>query len=124
MRPQNHEFLQEVYRWARLYDIQPRPRPTNWKRPRIIEWLHNNPVREGSCKAFLFAEIEKLRNILQRLQEQAVESAPTGSSKWRGSIPYLRIIMCLTDDQVKHLFINRANTRTRQEVDERNNENR
>ena len=88
-----------------------------------MTWLHDNPVREGDCQAFLSAEVEKLRNILHRLQEQAAESAPT-TSKWRGNVPYLRIIMCLTDDHVKHLFINRANVRTRQEVDGRNSENR
>jgi hypothetical protein len=52
-----------------------------------------------------FAEVEKLCNILVRLQEQATESAPTGTSKWRGNITYLCVIMCLTDDHVKHLFL-------------------
>jgi hypothetical protein len=123
MRPQNVEYLREINRRAMLYNVQPRPRPSNWKRPRIMTWLHDNPVREGDCQAFLSAEVEKLRNILHRLQEQAAESAPT-TSKWRGNVPYLRVIMCLTDDHVKHLFINRANVRTRQEVDGRNSENR
>jgi hypothetical protein len=124
MKPQNGEYLREINRRATLYDILPRPRPMNWKRPRIVEWLHENPVRESDCnKAFLFAEVEKLRNILLRLQVQATESAPS-TSKWRGNVPYLRVIMCLTDDHVKHLFLNRANARTRQELDGRNSENR
>ena len=124
MKPQNGEFLREINRRATLYNIQPRPRPMNCKRPRIVQWLHENPVRESDCKSFLFAEVEKLRNILLRLQVQATESAPTGTSKWRGNVPYLRVIMCLTDDHVKHLFLNRANARTRQELDGRNSENR
>lgn len=83
MKPQNGEFLREINRRATLYNIQPRPHPMNWKRPRIVQWLHENPVRESDCKSFLFAEVEKLRNILLRLQVQATESAPTGTSKWR-----------------------------------------
>ena len=89
-----------------------------------MKWLEDNPVREDECKVFLFAEVKKLRNILLRLQEQATESQATGTSKWRGTVPYLRVIMCLTDDHVKHLFLNRANARTRQEVDGRNSESR
>jgi hypothetical protein len=123
MQPQNLEYLREANRRAVLYDIVPRPRPSNWKRPRIIKWLQDNPVREGDCKAF-FSEIEKLRNILLQLQEQATELALAVTSKWQGTVPYLRVIMCLTDDHVKHLFANRANTRTRQELDGRNGKNR
>lgn len=63
MRPQNLEYLREINRRAELYDIVPRPRPSNWRRPRIMKWLQDNPVRDVDCKAFLFAEVKKLRNI-------------------------------------------------------------
>jgi hypothetical protein len=119
MRPQNLEYLLEINRRPVLYDIIPRPRPSNWKRPRIMMWLQDNPVCEGNCKALLFAKDKKLQNILLRLQEQATESAPIGASKWQCPILYLRVITCLTDDRVKHLFVNRANTRTWQETDGR-----
>lgn len=89
-----------------------------------MKWLQDNPVREVDCKAFLFAEVKKLRDILLRLQEQATESAPTRTSKWQGTVPYLRITTCLTKDHVKHLFLNRANARTPKEIDGRNSESR
>jgi hypothetical protein len=85
MQPQNLEYLREINRRAELYDIVPRPRPPNWKRLRIMKWLQDNPVCEVDSKAFLFAEVKKLRDILLRLQEQATESAPTRTSKWRGT---------------------------------------
>ncbi len=124
MRPQNLEYLQEINRRAALYDIVPWPCPSNWKRPRILKWLQDNPVCKGNCKAFLFAEVKKLQNILLRLQEQATELTPTGASKWQRTVPYLCVIMCLTDYHVKHLFVKRASARTCQEVDGRNSENR
>ena len=55
MGPKNLDYLRKANRRAILYDIVPRPRPSNWKRPRIIKWLQDNPVRKGDCKAFLFA---------------------------------------------------------------------
>lgn len=124
MRPRNADYLNEINRRAYRYNILPRPRAKNWQRPRIMEWLQAHPVCEVQCIAFLVAEVKKLRDVLNRMNEQALESMPTGMGKWRGSIPYLRVIMCLTDDNVKNLYLNRANVRTRQEIDGRNSENR
>ena len=109
MRPLNNEYLEEINRRAALFNIIPRPHADNWKRSRIMQcWLHDNPVRESDCKAFLVAEVTKLRDTLDRMNKQAAESAELGTANWRGSIPYLRVIMSLTDDNVKRLYINRA----------------
>ena len=124
MRPKNQECIREISRQSTLYDILPRPRPTNWKRPRIMEWLESNPVREDDCKAFIAAEVGRLRVTLERLQQQACESAPAGAGKWQGNVPYLRVILCLTDDDVKQLFLRRADAMSRQELDARNSNNR
>jgi hypothetical protein len=123
IRPLKHEYLEEIYRRAALFNIVPRPRANNWKRPRIMQWLYDNPVRESDCKAFLVAEVTKLRDTLDRMNKQAAESAEIGTANWRRSIPHLHVSMCLTDDNVKRLYINRANAKTRQEVDGRNSEN-
>ena len=120
MRPKNQECIREISRQSTLYDILPRPRPTNWKRPRIMEWLESNPVREDDCKAFIAAEVGRLRVTLEQLQQQACESAPAGGGKWRGNVPYLCVILCLTDDDVKQLYLRRADAMTRQELDTRN----
>jgi hypothetical protein len=125
-RPKNTDFVKEIERRANLYNVLPVPRPGNWKRPQIIHWLEQNPVHEKSCIEFLVSEVAKLKDILVRLQQQETDLSTTGGggAKWRGTVPYLRVIMCLTDDQVKRLFLNRANVRTRYELDGRNSENR
>ncbi len=47
-----------------------------------------------------------------------------GRTKWQGTVLYLCIIVCLTDDHVKHRFLNRANVRKRHKFDGRNSDNR
>ena len=126
LRPKNTDYGTEIARRANLYNVLPVPRPANWKRPQIIEWLERYPIRESTCIAFLNGEVEKLRGILIRAQQQEADlsSASRVRTNWRGTVPYLRVILCLTDDNVKRLFLNRANARTRYELDGRNSENR
>jgi hypothetical protein len=89
-----------------------------------MEWLDSNPVCEDDCMAFIAAEVGRLRVTLERLQQQACESAPAGAGKWQGNVPYLRVILCPTDDDVKQLFLRRADAMSRQELDARNSNNR
>jgi hypothetical protein len=126
-RPKNTDFVKEIERRANLYNVLPVPRPSNWKRPQIIHWLEQNPKREMSCIEFLGSDVAKLKDILVRLRQQETDfsTAGGGGAKWQGAVPYLCvIIMCLTDDQVKRLFLKRANVRTRYELDGGNSENR
>lgn len=133
LRPKNNDFVKEIGRRSNDYNISPMPRPRNWTRQQIMEWLERNPMQESADIAFLTKEVQRVREVL--LSAQSAEEgnnpqseAPNGSvgrgRSWRGPIPYLRIIMCLTYDNVKSLFLNRANARTRHEIDARNSENR
>lgn len=47
-----------------------------------------------------------------------------GVRKWRGLVPYLCMILCLTQDSVKCLYLTRADARLRQEMEARNSETR
>jgi hypothetical protein len=38
---------------------------------------------------------------------------------WRGAVPYLRVILTLTKDHVKRLFLSRARVQTRLVMDAR-----
>jgi hypothetical protein len=133
LRPKNNEYVKEITRRSMLYDIQPIPRPSNWTRQQIMEWLESNPIHEVADIAFLTKEVRRVRDVLIKAVSQPERSHRAdaeatngmgGRRNWRGPIPYLRIIMCLTRDNVKSLFLNRANTRSRLEIDARNNENR
>jgi hypothetical protein len=98
-----------------------------------MEWLERNPIHEVADIAFLTKEVSRVRDVLIKAvsapernhRADAMTTNAVGNRRnWRGPIPYLRIIMCLTRDNVKSLFLNRANTRSRLEIDARNNENR
>ena len=97
-----------------------------------MEWLERNPVRNGADIEFLETEVLRLETVLMRstqdhssevhLSESRGRGSGGGRGHWRGSVPYLRIIMCLTQDNVKCLFLTRADTRSRQEIDARNSD--
>jgi hypothetical protein len=135
LRPKNNDYVKEITRRSKAYSIQPMPRPSNWTRQQITDWLERNPIHDVADIAFLTKEVRRVQDVLTRAQlAQAPEGNNRGFSEsattvmsrrnWRGSIPYLRIIMCLTHDHVKSLFLDRANARSRQEIDGRNCENR
>jgi len=135
LRPKNTDYGKEIARRATLFKISPAPRPSNWTRQQTIEWLQQNPVRENADIDFLTKEVARVRDVLVRAQQQQETSdllaacssnlpSNIGGRSWRGNVPYLRVIMCLTQDRVKSLFLTRANIPTRQELDARRNESR
>ncbi len=58
--------------------------------------------------------------LLKKGEMSAGGDCGGGGRNWQGSVPNLWVIMCLTQDNVKGLFLARANTRLRQELDARN----
>lgn len=98
--------------------------------------VNRNPISEPADIAFLTKEVQQVREVLLSAQlaeegnnpphSEAATNASVSSRgrSWRGPIPYLRIIMCLTSDNEKSLFLNRANAQTRHEIDARNSKNR
>lgn len=124
LRPKNPDYVHEIRRRAKLFSIAPEPRPSNWSRVQILEWLERNPIQNAADIEFLTNEVLRLRDLLirARQQQEGTASGGGGGRNWRGSVPYLRVIMCLTQDNVKALFLARANTRSRQELDARNSQ--
>ena len=131
-RPKNTDFVKEIGRRASLFNIAPVPRPSNWTRGQILDWLERNPVRDNADIEFLTNEVLRLQDVLARRAQEEQDFSPTsvgdsgrgGGRNWRGLVPYLRLIMCLLQDNVKRLFLTRANARSRQELDSRNSVNR
>ena len=125
-RPRNNDFVHEVLRRANDMNINPLPRPTNWNRQQSMEWLERNPFTTDADVEFLTSEVRRLREVLlRRAREQdEQQQGSIGRGHWRGCVPYLRIIMCLSRDDVKCLFPTRANTRSRAELDARNSDTR
>ena len=128
VHPRNKDYVNEIMRRAKLFNVCPTPRPKNWNRVQTMEWLQQNPVHEEGDIRFLTNEVLRLEDVLMRKaneQQQETQSPPVrAGGHWRGCVPYLRIIMCLTQDNVKCLFLTRANSRSRQELDARNSDSR
>lgn len=127
--PKNTEYILEITRRIDLFNIVPAEPccPSNWTRIQKMEWLEHNPIREAADIEFLTNEVMRLRELLIRAQrQQGIDSgtAGQGGRNWRGIVPYLCVIMCLTQDNVKRLFLARADTRSRQELDARNSDTR
>ena len=96
-------------------------------------WLEANPVQDSVDISFLRGEVIRIKEILEsslaeeQQQRELLGLGGTGVSRggnWRGSVPYLRLILCLTQDDIKFAFLRRADAQSRQELDARNSENR
>ena len=129
----NVDFAKEVVRRSRILRIHPTPRPLNWPKSQKIEWLEANPVQDSVDISFLRGEVIRIKEILEsslaeeQQQRELLGLGGTGVSRggnWRGSVPYLRLILCLTQDDIKFAFLRRADAQSRQELDARNSENR
>jgi hypothetical protein len=131
MHPVNVDFAKEIVRRSRQLGIHPTPRPLNWPKSQKMEWLQSHPVQNTIDISFLRGEYLRLKVILERSlaegQQQRELLGLGGVSRggnWRGSVPYLRVILCLTQDNIKLAFLRRADAHSRQELDARNSENR
>jgi hypothetical protein len=123
LRPKNSDFVHEITRRAHLFNlVRPLPCPSKWSRVQILEWLEQNPIQNVADIEFLTKEVFRLQVLLIRAQQQwqgiennSITSAGGGRGGgeriWQGNFPYLRVIMCLTQDNVKSLFVAKANTR-------------
>jgi hypothetical protein len=126
--PKNSDLAKEVRRRAVIDNsTRPGPRPSNWTRNQMIEWLEENPVSASMDVQFLRFEVLRLREIslqMKRERQQLVTVEGAVGGYWRGCIPYLRVIMTLTLDDVKSFFLARGNCLTRAQLDARNSDTR
>jgi hypothetical protein len=139
MRPQSKDYVTEIVRRASLFAISPLPCPVNWPRTRQMEWLESHPIKDHADITFLMAETLRLKQMLLRraLEQQVLPSNLAGAggggsdesgggntrgggSTWREIVPYLRLIMCFTQDEIKAAFLRQAEAPSRAELDVRN----
>jgi hypothetical protein len=126
--PKNSDLVKEVRRRATASNMRSAPRPSNWTRNQMIEWLEEHPVSDSSDVQFLTFEVLRLQDISLRMQQEqqhfiSMEGVSRGGN-WRGCVPYLRVIMTLTRDDVKSLFLSRGNCLSRTQLDARNSDSR
>ena len=106
IRPKNKDYMDEIVRRVKSLNIMPIPRPKNWNRDQQIEWLQQHPVRHERDVEFLINEVLQVEGVLIRKAAEIASVAVGGRGHWRrGNLPYLRMIMCLVQDNVKFLFL-------------------
>ena len=60
VRTKNTDFVHEISRQAKLFNIVPVLRPSNRTRVQILEWLEQNPIHDVADIAFLTNEVLRL----------------------------------------------------------------
>ena len=133
MRPLNADLGKEILRRSEVLPIIPTPRQLKWSKSLKFQWLQANPIRHATDISWLRSEVLRVKEVLERTaaeqqqQQQLLGLGGLGASRggqWRGSVPYLRLILCFTEDDIRHAFLTRARARSRQELDARSSENR
>ena len=126
LRPSVIDFDKEIGRRSKSLNINPKPRTKNWTNSQRVEWLQENPLTDYGDIAFLRREVRRVGEVLIRrvVESNGVNGVGGKKAHWRGPVPYLRIIMCLTETNVKRLFLTRSDSVTRPEFDARNSQSR
>lgn len=118
IKPTRLDYTEEILRRSNQ-----QRKPANWGLNKCMEWLQEHPLVDQQDIEFLKNEVHRVRAvILNAQQEVRDEEARRAGGQWRGPIPYMRLILCLTEDAVKAAFLRRADARTRQELDARNSD--
>jgi hypothetical protein len=106
------------------------PKPNGWNASKCIEWLKENPITSEDDIAFLKTKAKEVREVVANATQRMASSTTTESTdgdretgnKWVGHLPYLRLIHCLLEDDVKEKWIHRNDPKSIQEIDARRSE--
>jgi hypothetical protein len=114
------EFVKEEIQRRYLVEgsIQKLPKPKGWTFSKCLQFLMEHPITGDNEISFL---TKKAKEVIQLLQEASTPEEDDNSlKKWVGQLPYLRLIHCLLDDDVKDKWIHRNDPKTIQQIDARN----
>jgi hypothetical protein len=117
LKPTRPELAHEVHRRDQSQKC------ANWPLQRSVDFLLTNPITNPADISFLRSEVDRLKLLIIQVQQEDVEGG-AGGSAWRGHAPYMRLIMCLTCDDVKAAFRRSGDVMSRQQLDARNSEAR
>lgn len=134
-RPKNNDFVREIIWRAKEFKLEPLSRPSNWNRVQTIGCIEQNPITCDDDVRFSTSVVLRVREAsLTRKQQEELQKRQqhvdggsvitTRGGHWRGSVPYLQIFLCLTQDAVKRLFLTTPHARSQAELDARNYDTR
>ena len=111
----------EICRRASFLKLRIVPRPGQWKLDDKIKWLDNNTITKAHDVQYITKTNDEYKqSLLAVIQEQSTITKP---GKWSGPLPYLRLIHCMVEDDVKIEFNRRCDVLSnRYELDARNSD--
>lgn len=122
VKPQLQDIRKEVIRRSSLFSIKPSPRPNGWTADRTVSWLKEHPLNNQCDVLFLEREVKRVYEIVMGAQKEAIEEEERLQqvSAWRDRVPYLRMIHCILEDDVKVAYLKRNDVPSRTQWDARN----
>lgn len=127
IKPSLECLKEEVKRRSRLEVNRANiPKPNGWSAPKCVEWLKDNPIKTKDDVAFLYRKAKEMKEIAANATQKAPAASANQSldgeprNKWFGPLPYLRLIHCLLEDDIKERWIHRNDPKSIQEIDARN----
>ena len=124
IKPKAKDLKEEVMRRSSIFNhIRIKPRPNGWGISELMEWLMTNPIINTADVQFLSREVQRVTKIMQdaRIERQREDSL-LQVGEWKGKVPYLRLIHCLAEDDIKQSYVHRHDPWSRQMLDSRNSE--
>mmetsp|Transcript_12892 Transcript_12892/g.24210 ORF Transcript_12892/g.24210 Transcript_12892/m.24210 type:complete len:518 (+) Transcript_12892:68-1621(+) len=122
IKPKGKDLVNEVLRHADAFQLTPAPRPNGWNTQKLMHWLNRNPVTQSRDIKFLCDEVSRVHEILvlAKKEEEEEESKMQQMLSWRDKVPYLRMIHCILEDDVKVAYLKRNDPVSRTQLDARN----
>eukprot|EP00970_Alexandrium_tamarense_P005966 scaffold1001_cov191-Alexandrium_tamarense.AAC.7 len=112
--------------------VEGKPRPKQWKKPAILEWLIKHPIatlgdgdgttRDADCMflRYQMGEVKKLRSesIAEMVEQQALLEG-----NWVGPDPIIRLFHCIIDhSHILQKFLTRLQSMSRLSLENRNSD--
>ena len=114
-KPTTSDFIDEIKRRKEILGKKPKVN-SQLKLSVALDWLVENPILGDDDKAFV---LDKVVSFL-KVSSEVAAGKPSGSQKWVGIVPYLRLIHCITDkDDAKASFLKSFSVKTRKELEDR-----
>jgi len=106
------DFIEEIKRRKAILGMKPKVN-SQMKLSVALDWLVENPILGDDDRTFV---LDKVASFL-KVSSDVAGGKPSGSQKWVGIVPYLRLIHCITDkDDAKASFLRSFSVKTRKEL--------
>lgn len=127
IKPSLDILREEVKRRSELNNQEGnKPKPNGWTITKCQDWLKANLITADADVAFLVQRAKAIKQVVANATQTTVTSANPPSvastehgNKWYGPLPYLRLIHCLLEDDIKEKWVRRDIPLSIQEIDAR-----